>query len=249
MKKSILIVCALCAAVCAQAQYDLSGLMNWYFNEMNTIQENMDNNAEARMKVTASALPGGGDTYLAHVCVPTDRMVKYITMFYYSDAEDYSDLTILKRSECQGIAVYNDFITPPVLKPGYTFAILLEKDGDSKIVATVEIPKKGTASYTVFLQNITENQRLFNEHLSRVAAIRSGGTPSYGGSVSTPSSSGSSSGKVGTVCRSCKGTGMCGTCNGRGTYQGSYGVGTLVCPNCSASNGRICTVCSGTGKW
>lgn len=62
----------------------------------------------------------------------------------------------------------------------------------------------------------------------------------------TPSSS-SSSGYV--ICKSCKGTGKCGTCSGSGYYQGSYGTGTLKCPNCSERDGRICSVCNGTGKW
>lgn len=77
------------------------------------------------------------------------------------------------------------------------------------------------------------------------------GTPST--SVPTGTSnynSGSSSQQGGaTTCRACHGTGKCGTCNGTGYYQGSYGTGTLKCPNCSEANGRICTVCNGTGKW
>jgi tetratricopeptide (TPR) repeat protein len=61
--------------------------------------------------------------------------------------------------------------------------------------------------------------------------------------------SGASSGGY-IQCRSCKGTGKCGTCNGDGYYNGSYaGTDNLKCPNCSASNGHICTVCNGTGKW
>lgn len=50
-------------------------------------------------------------------------------------------------------------------------------------------------------------------------------------------------------CSACKGTGKCGTCNGDGYYLSPFDGTRLECPNCSAANGRICTVCNGTGWW
>lgn len=48
------------------------------------------------------------------------------------------------------------------------------------------------------------------------------------------------------ICPSCKGTGVCGICKGSGIYS-SYGY-TNTCTQCSAANGRKCSVCNGTGR-
>lgn len=54
--------------------------------------------------------------------------------------------------------------------------------------------------------------------------------------------------KSNIICRSCKGTGKCGSCNGKGYFYG-FEMNRIECKQCSASNGRICTVCNGTGHW
>ena len=70
-------------------------------------------------------------------------------------------------------------------------------------------------------------------------------TPSYNGN----SSGSSSQPKSYIICHACKGTGKCGACNGKGYYRNMYGGGVIACKICSEADGRICTVCNGTGRW
>lgn len=50
------------------------------------------------------------------------------------------------------------------------------------------------------------------------------------------------------ICQACKGTGKCGSCNGKGYFRG-YDLEPIICKQCSASNGHMCAVCNGTGRW
>ena len=69
------------------------------------------------------------------------------------------------------------------------------------------------------------------------------------GSYDIPSTSGSgiTAPQVEKYCHLCKGSGACITCGGDGLYQGIYGTGLQVCPNCSAPHHR-CSSCGGTGR-
>lgn len=58
-----------------------------------------------------------------------------------------------------------------------------------------------------------------------------------------------SSSQYSTTCSSCSGTGKCGTCKGTGSFLNGYTGNYIICSHCSESNGRICTICNGTGKW
>lgn len=49
-------------------------------------------------------------------------------------------------------------------------------------------------------------------------------------------------------CPSCFGDGVCSTCNGKGYYSGSYGTGSILCPNCDHDHNGKCKMCHGTGK-
>lgn len=76
--------------------------------------------------------------------------------------------------------------------------------------------------------------------------VKGGGAPAN--IISTPSSTPAQAPKYKPLCQACNGTGKCGTCHGTGTFRGYEGQ-LIACPNCSASNGRICNVCGGLGHW
>ena len=108
---------------------------------------------------------------------------------------------------------------------------------DEKVLASDFIPMADSSSFASFVSQTQQNAAF----VANLTNNQWNNLPSSNNSISLK--------KVGRICEACHGSGICGTCNGDGWYMGSYGVGKLACPNCSASNGRICTVCNGTGRW
>lgn len=92
--------------------------------------------------------------------------------------------------------------------------------------------------YSVTKGHAVSSSSNYNPYATPVAPSNSGMNNGGGSGHSTHSSK---------LCHLCKGSGACATCGGDGLYQGIYGTGLLVCPNCSAPYHR-CSWCGGTGR-
>lgn len=165
--------------------------------------------------------------------IPSDKshkfgafiMLSFLTISEIRITYTNNDLDSYEIAPSQCMKSGSYVLIPYVLRPGYTLKLV--RKSNSKLLYEEKIPLSNSASYQQFLSKVQQNLNLATSFLSP-----------YGNQQPN-----------GITCKSCHGTGRCGTCNGKGYYQGSYNTGNLKCPNCSESNGRICTVCKGTGKW
>lgn len=234
----------LIGTISGYAQFDNNYLWNYYYQQqqsnaaMNQMMQQifgmLDNVVEEQKKnakLSAYVIPGsenhrfGVFVFLSFYSL-RDIKVVYTDTNGDSYSVNYSSGTI------SGPFLH----IPDILGPGYMLNVYRVSDG--ALLQHCKIPAANTASYARFGNVLQQN-------LSIVNALIGSGNNSYGSGNKLSEDYSSS----GVVCKACHGTGICGTCHGKGYYQGSYGVGTLKCPNCSAADGHICSVCNGTGRW
>lgn len=120
------------------------------------------------------------------------------------------------------------------------------------LVATYKIPSKEYFSRFEFaaknnvnlgvvylMQSVEQYNQIIQTQMNDYNSVRND-IPSTGGSgITAP--------QIEKYCHLCKGSGACITCGGDGLYDGIYGTGLQVCPNCSAPHHR-CSSCGGTGR-
>lgn len=123
---------------------------------------------------------------------------------------------------------------------------------NGSLIATYDIPSEGY--FNKFLTAGRNNDRLFKAYLAnnmeqynQLIQMQMNDYNSEGYDKHIPNRSILTTPEVEKYCHLCKGSGACVTCGGDGLYDGIYGTGTQVCPNCTAPNHR-CSSCGGTGR-
>lgn len=181
--------------------------------------------ADNSIEIPGSAAHHYGAFILLNYYTLNDIKVTYI--------DDDDSPYVVNLSKCLVAGPY--LLIPEILRPGYTLKIY-HKTTEKKMQEE-HLPSLNSSLYSNFVEKTNSNLAIASSFLSPngySGGYNSGNSYQQGGT---------------TTYRACHGRGKCGTCNGTGYYQGFNGTGTLKCPNCSESNGRICTVCNGTGKW
>lgn len=213
-----------------QIQMQNSQMLNEYTKQALKILEQSVQQQQQNFSASISFIPGQvQDRYGAFMVLSYAGGKKRIKIKY--DDADY-DSHIISLSQCYVIGQY--IVLPGILKPGYKLTV--SDTSTDETLFEEEIPLKSSSSYDSFAENVRNNASIVASALN-------------GGSGSSGNRSSSSSGKYAVTCKACNGTGICGTCNGKGTYLNGYTGDYITCPNCTTSNGRICSVCNGSGKW
>lgn len=213
-----------------QIQMQQSQMLNEYTQQALKLLEQSIQQQQKNFSASTLFIPGQvEDRYGAFIALSYIGGESRIKIKY---GDNEYDSHLIRLSECYVIGQY--IILPGILKPGYELTV--SDTSTDKILFEEKIPLKSSSSYNSFAAKARNN-------VSIISALN-GGSGSSG-----KNSSSSSSGKYAVTCRSCNGTGVCGTCKGNGTYLNGYTGDYIACPNCVKSNGRICSVCNGTGKW
>lgn len=239
MKQRILlsIVTIFASITALYGQMD-SWMLNQWLNQMNmdTYQQqqkifqdfqNLVKEEAKRQDANATAvcvlLPGGGDTFFAHI------QTVYIS---------HSRIEIIDRDEdgyetrvpSSSYSVINgQILTQALFKPGHS--VIIRRKDNGKALTTTRIPRKGTDAYESFLRNA----QIASQHYNNT----SNGTYSNGGSTTTTSTK---------QCSLCKGKGWIA-----GSSTPTYGnTSSYWCEECSSevnashSHDR-CPSCGGKG--
>ncbi|MDR3245621.1 MAG: hypothetical protein LBT50_04240 [Prevotellaceae bacterium] len=250
MKKIVFILGILLVSLYSQAQ-DFDQYWKWMFQELKKndreLKENMEKlqqlqqeTIDKNMSVNAYILPcNTPDCFYAFVILSHPSVIDKITMFYYSK-EDFSDMKIIGRSECSIYAQHVD--SPKVLKPGYNFGIMKNKDNkddEEKIMFFGEIPEKGTSEYETFKEQAADNKQTIYNILNPNTVPNT--VPNY-------SAPGTTSYQV--KCSYCNGTGISPVATSVATYGNTDMHWCDVCKkSVSAGHGYhgSCSSCSGKG--
>ena len=240
-KVLFLLIAFITLSMVAKAQMD-SWMLNQWLNEMNADtyrqqkqltdefmklleQENKRNDANAT--ATCILLPGGENTFFAHITA------EYISLNNLEVTQKKCDGYETTVSSSNFFAAYGQIITSAIFTPGMSIAVKRKDTG--KVLARIDIPRKESVSYNIFLQKAYAIAKMYGTQGNGTYPVEA-----LGGN--------SSSSTVRKACSNCQGKGWI-----RGSSTSTYGTsGTHWCTDCgeyvnaSHSHNR-CPSCFGRG--